>query len=515
MKKQKSPTDGAPKTALPKWVIFLVIIVLLLLSPVVHKAWQKSRVAAKLQGYRDAGLPTTAAELETWRPPPPPEQNAAVKLSEAAELIGPWKEKRFLPDFEWLLFYRIRVPQFKIVPEFSLKSFEWNRLFYWPREGEITQIRGPRADESIDEETREILTGYLNDNQEVIERLHEAVKCETFRYIDYTQDIETQAKKLMRLMSHVGTFCNLLFMETLIYREEQSERAVQSVISSFRLAEVLFQEPFFDSYRRGGRVTNMAVVNLEYTLNRCSLTGEQIQEMAAVIAELESGARLYPTLIGERSMMTDREVYSRVRPISILQDKSSLIRDLFGKNFKKTMDKWTSWLPSLGDMVGVPEMDNVVYLEFTDRYLAVLELPVGQRHRAVRKLDNEVIILNPKYSISKSFLPLMSSLIKLDTDHLARLHLAQGALLVEQYRLDHNGQLPADLQDLTPDYVETLPVDPFNYGRAIKYKQIEGGYIVYSIDDDEIDHGGRSKDDPPDYTFDNLGTDMVFTVKRK
>ncbi|MCP4712130.1 MAG: hypothetical protein GY869_26200 [Planctomycetes bacterium] len=178
------------------------------------------------------------------------------------------------------------------------------------------------------------------------------------------------------------------------------------------------------------------------------------------------------------------------------------------------MDAWTSKLPPFDDMVGVQEMDNVVYLEFTDRYLAVLELPVGERLRALKKLDNEVINLSPKYSISKSFLPLMSSLIKLDADHLARLHLARGALLVEEYRLDHNGQLPADLQDLTPDYVETLPVDPYD-GKSIKYKEIEDRYIVYSIGDDGIDHGGRSKDDPSGYTFDNLGTDIVFTVKIK
>ncbi|MCP4712150.1 MAG: hypothetical protein GY869_26300, partial [Planctomycetes bacterium] len=303
--KKKSPTDGASKTALPKWVIFLVIIVLLILSPVAHKAWQKSRVAAKLQSFRDAGLPATAAELETWRPFPPPEQNAAVKLSEAAELVGPWKEEKFGPDIELPMSFYYGIlrmyggsdykEKISNMPNFSLESFEWNRSFYWPREGERTQIQGPRADESIDEETREILTDYLNDNQEVIERLHEAVKCETFRYIDYTQDLEVQAKKFKRLLRHVGIFCDLLFMETLIYREEQSDKAVQSVISSFRLAGVVFQEPFFDGYRRGGRVTNMAVVNLEYTLNRCSLTGEQIKEIATIISDIQSGARLYPT----------------------------------------------------------------------------------------------------------------------------------------------------------------------------------------------------------------------------
>jgi len=58
----------------------------------------------------------------------------------------------------------------------------------------------------------------------------------------------------------------------------------------------------------------------------------------------------------------------------------------------------------------------------------------------------------------------------------------------EKYRLRH-GRLPARLEDLTPEFIPVVPLDPFD-GKPMRMKRTEHGLIVYSIGPDEIDNGG-------------------------
>jgi len=373
--------------------------------------------------------------------------------------------------------------------------------------------RLPKVDEPIDDRTLSIISNYLNDNHQAIERLHQAVKLTKFRCIDYSQDITPT--HVLRL--GVGIFEDMLYLETLFYAEnQQTDRAVQAVVSTFRLATLQYQEPLILSSRLGLSVTNMAVRNLEYALNRCSLTQPQIQEIATAISEIQSAPRLYRALIGERCMSSD---------INYLWEGSSTY---FVMSIDRTGLGWSGARPAqfkeryfpYSDVVGVPDMDHADYLNFMDRYIAMLDLPVEERLQAVNDIDNEVNSIPKTFPITRLYTPRASKLLLLDIRYLAFLNAAQCALLVEQYRLDHEGQLPRELKELVPDYVETLPVDPYD-GSSIKYKKIGDGYIVYSIGDDQKDDGGIPDPKPilglyrPSRYRISPDTDIVFTVKRK
>lgn len=64
---------------------------------------------------------------------------------------------------------------------------------------------------------------------------------------------------------------------------------------------------------------------------------------------------------------------------------------------------------------------------------------------------------------------------------------AETAAAVEEYRMDHEGRLPPAVTALTPTYLETVPLDPFD-GEPLRIRQFTNGYCVYSIG--EIDVGG-------------------------
>ncbi len=62
------------------------------------------------------------------------------------------------------------------------------------------------------------------------------------------------------------------------------------------------------------------------------------------------------------------------------------------------------------------------------------------------------------------------------------------ALALERVRL-RTGSLPETLAGLVPDYIDTIPTDPYN-GQAIRYSHNEGGYLLYCVGYNLADDGG-------------------------
>jgi len=58
---------------------------------------------------------------------------------------------------------------------------------------------------------------------------------------------------------------------------------------------------------------------------------------------------------------------------------------------------------------------------------------------------------------------------------------------------ERNGHFPEKLSDLTPDFVPSLPTDPFD-GKPMKLKRTDRGIVVYSVGPDMVDNGGAPFD---------------------
>ena len=87
---------------------------------------------------------------------------------------------------------------------------------------------------------------------------------------------------------------------------------------------------------------------------------------------------------------------------------------------------------------------------------------------------------------------------------------AQTALAIERYRLAV-GSLPDALTDLVPAYLDAVPTDPFD-GNEMRYKKLETGFVVYSIDEDLSDDDGKEK--PTRRTKESPTWDVTFIVER-
>ena len=78
---------------------------------------------------------------------------------------------------------------------------------------------------------------------------------------------------------------------------------------------------------------------------------------------------------------------------------------------------------------------------------------------------------------------------------------AETALAVAQFR-QQTGKLPDSLDELVPNLLDTLPLDPFD-GQPLRYAAASDGCRIYSVGVDGIDQGGREGDasEPLDIVF--------------
>lgn len=72
---------------------------------------------------------------------------------------------------------------------------------------------------------------------------------------------------------------------------------------------------------------------------------------------------------------------------------------------------------------------------------------------------------------------------------LAQDRCAVAAIAVRRFTLAHEGQLPKSLDDIVPDFLRAVPLDPYGTG-ALRYRRDEGGFTVYSLGPDALDDGG-------------------------
>lgn len=71
------------------------------------------------------------------------------------------------------------------------------------------------------------------------------------------------------------------------------------------------------------------------------------------------------------------------------------------------------------------------------------------------------------------------------------------AFALAGYRADHHGEYPKTLAELTPDYIDAIPKDPFTEG-DLYYRQEKNGYLLYSVGQNGKDDSGFGRNNMPD-----------------
>ena len=140
---------------------------------------------------------------------------------------------------------------------------------------------------------------------------------------------------------------------------------------------------------------------------------------------------------------------------------------------------------------------HAAVLRFANRFVEIAKLPPNEQYQAFEQLaepDFEMPIIFPP---KQQHWPKNHARAYWNSE--ALLKCAIVALASERFR-QAKGRWPEKLQELVPDYLRSVPIDPFD-GKEIRFRQLSDGIVIYTLGPDGRDNGGtlsRLHVPPPD-----------------
>jgi hypothetical protein len=441
-------------------VVALAFISLLLILIV----WRISITAVarhRLNAITARGEPADAAALDTFYKTVPDSENAAIVWLEGVAALEPDPAK---PPF-------------------------WGGKITLPRRGIQT-----------DADVLELAKGLISSNQEAMAIFHRAAALSQSRYpVNLTAGPLTD----FRHLSKVKSAALALRVQALVATEQGDTHALaQAIVDILGAGQSLKAEPTLISQLVRYAIDTIAFNTLEFALNRTRLGADaSLDKLAAAFAKSDDPQSLALALIGERaffvSYLSDPKRYFAAGGAASSSPAEEAFSDAFA---------WPVFRAS-----GLLQWEMRFGVDAFTTNIALARLPDPQRFLSVtNSVELEVVAKHRYHILTALLLPALDKAFRRDALHRTQARLAQAALAVEHYRVDHD-RPPDHLSDLIPKYLRAIPVDPFD-GQPLRYKPTTAGYVLYSVGPDQKDDGGLEK---PPGAKDKDPWDVTFIVERK
>lgn len=412
------------------WHVLLGIFILLILTWIIFYMRARAGFEAAMDKVRADGYPITLAELNDSYSIGPDEENAADIILDALQYYNKWDDERAKP--------------LPIIGEKKLA-----------------------ADEPYDPNTLQLAEEFLTDNKEMIGMLEKAAKIKHARYpIDLTQGLAV-------IHPPLGSFQNagkVLSVAAGTYAEKNKpDKAIETLETMKAVSHSLAKEPLLISQLVLMACDAITIETMERVISRCDLSDTQLNRLASLVASMQAHSPIATGLIGERCMLT-----------SFIADGSSasMAGGGGGARFAYAGLK----------ISGMAYNDGVVIIEIYKQAIDACKLPLQDRLAVADAIEKRVRSLGFVNFMVKMIIPAVVRVIGMDTRQAAKLQVAQTAIAAELYKRK-TGKLPANLTDLTGEYLKDVPVDPFD-GKPLRYRKTQTGFIIYSIGTDKTDDGG-------------------------
>jgi hypothetical protein len=280
----------------------------------------------------------------------------------------------------------------------------------------------------------------------------------------------------------------LLFESEVGRREGDVARAVDALHTAYTLGRTLHREPVCLSqmYRIG--CDGLVHAQLRRLLPELSFSESQFSLLRADLAAAHYACGLKYAMVGQRALGI-----AEFHDPSIVEESGE-----------------TGGAGAMALMIVLSLGDLPDYLSWMDQLNQAAEFPPRQALQMARRVERELAELtgqeshwNPlrhfmlDWSLQTPIL-LFTSATRGEAHRIC----AETALAVAQF-WQQTGKLPDSLDELVPNLLDTLPLDPFD-GQPLRYAAASNGCRIYSVGVDGIDQGGREGDasEPLDIVFD-------------
>lgn len=256
----------------------------------------------------------------------------------------------------------------------------------------------------------------------------------------------------------------------------QLDEAVDMVILQIKFAESLKNDPCYISHLIRYRILKNACYDLNDILNEDSISTDSASELAALLKNIELNHSLVNAIICERAI-----------GITLIdQFREGTLTGDIGEKKRRQWQKFTK-NPIAGNILA---QDELFYLNQTERTIDVIHLPYRLAKPRIKPVRESEI---PKLALMSVVLLNSPERMTCSRDNAAvHISLAQIALALDQYK-QKSRTYPASLQELNKKIGWQASIDPFS-GKGFIYKPKGTGYVLYSVDEDFKDNGGKQPD---------------------
>ncbi|GEM_PF-2840011 len=307
---------------------------------------------------------------------------------------------------------------------------------------------------------------FLDINVDARRKIREGLKLPKARYsLDFSKGIDVSLPPLVSILR----MTRILSMETMISEyNSNSEGVLSSFVNSIKFQSSLNNEPFVISYLTQLNCQWMICDDLRWLICRGHLDNDDLSVISKTIQQMDNYQAVKISFQSERVFIEE--------------------------NTKEFLE-----------VEFVSDEQKAQMLKFVDKYISIADQKITQ---AVQASLAEAKEIKEKGDLIGNSLSCFPSVIIKSAQMTTEVRLLTTALAIERYRLK-NEKLPKELKELVPEFLESVPEDPFD-GKPVRYKPQEKGYWLYSVGRDLVDNGGT----PPEPYGVRPGTDLTLVITR-
>jgi hypothetical protein len=264
-------------------------------------------------------------------------------------------------------------------------------------------------------------------------------------------------------------------------QDRDLDGALQSARASFNASCSMRDEPFPVSQLIRAAARKTTLTDLERILAQGEPVPEQLADFQRILEEDEKGNLFLVAARGQRGMIDGFLELVQHGDVTHAQMRQAVAQ---GSLYAGGND-WLGTDVELLLLRGTIRRDRGELLKRMNRAVDIARLPPEERGREMDAWHAEV---KEGSSLGRKVLPTLFKVHEITLRSHAEMRCAIVMLALERFRQARR-TWPDRLEELTPAYLDRVPLDPFD-GRPIKFVRREDGVTVYSVGPDGEDNGG-------------------------
>lgn len=229
----------------------------------------------------------------------------------------------------------------------------------------------------------------------------------------------------------------------------ETEAAVESTARILNLSRAMSAEPTIISQLVRLAIIRTALESVQRLVTQRELSKEQLKLLRRKIARARPTHAMHTAMIGERCF-----------GLNFLYFQPGNLDEIGSLNPQPTRISPGSVLMMLYRMSGLADRDTLYYLSTMKACVAAATNAVPARLQLASSNAFKPQSQHKFAILSAMLLPALGKCFDKEAECLTSVAAADSMLTVEEYRIDHQGKIPASLAEMVPDYFNAAPIDP-------------------------------------------------------